>query len=687
VAADGTGRTAHQTIIELRHGVYEISSSIRLARLASVTIRPYHQEAVVLAGSRTIAAWTPLQDPDALKLIAPALRDSIVEIDLEANGVTDAGDILPRGGPGLQLFAGSELMRLSRYPKQGWMLIADVPQTGDSLINKGLEREKRFKDVPAGRHYGKFTYAGDRPSTWSPVNELLLHGYFTFDWYDTYQKVKRISPADRTIEVQPPHHHYGYTTNQRYCALNALEELSSPGEYCINRTKGRLYCYPPALAAPQTTVNGRHPKEKPVPPFRVSMLDAPLLVLDSCRDVLIEGMTLRESRGEGIVIRGGTNVRVDRCTFTHLGRTAVTFSGGTHNGIAGCDLFDLAMGGILLGGGDRATLTPAGNFAENNHIHHFSQWLRTSQYAVHIAGVGNRLAHNLMHDAPHQAVYLSGNDHLVEYNEIHHVTQETGDAGALYSGRDWTWRGTVIRYNYFHHLEGPGLHGVMGVYIDDFASGFTIFGNVFYKAGRGTLIGGGRDNHVENNIYVDCHPSVHIDARGLGWAADYFDSRNPDLFEKMAAVHASEPPYSVRYPELVRLPKDEPAVPKYNTFSHNISYGGRWMDVYDYNAFDFSIVTVKNNIIADTAVMRRRLPGMPGLDPYYLNIDTKEGYITLTSNDSTIRRELRDNVFVKGDPGFVDVEHQDFRLKRSSPAFRAGFKEIPFRSIGLERKE
>jgi len=41
----------------------------------------------------------------------------------------------------------------------------------------------------------------------------------------------------------------------------------------------------------------------------------------------------------------------------------------------------------------------------------------------------------------------------------------------------------------------------MGVYLDDCASGTTIFGNVFYKVTRAAFIGGGRDNTVENNIF------------------------------------------------------------------------------------------------------------------------------------------------------------------------------------------
>ena len=100
------------------------------------------------------------------------------------------------------------------------------------------------------------------------------------------------------------------------------------------------------------------------------------------------------------------------------------------------------------------------NFATNNHIYDYSSWVRTGQYAINISGVGNYVAHNLIHDAPFEAIYLKGNEHILEYNEVYRVCQETGDAGALHTGRDWTWRGNIIRYNYWHDLKGPGLHAL-----------------------------------------------------------------------------------------------------------------------------------------------------------------------------------------------------------------------------------
>jgi hypothetical protein len=162
---------------------------------------------------------------------------------------------------------------------------------------------------------------------------------------------------------------------------------------------------------------------------------------------------------------------------------------------------------------------------------------------------------------------------------------ETGDAGAFYNGRDWTQRGSNIRYNYFHHLHGVegqgGFTDVMAVYLDDWASGTTVFGNIFYKAGRTVMIGGGRDNLVENNIIIDGSPAIHVDARGMGWAKYYFDGSNNTLFERLDAIHPDKPPYKDRYPKLSQIREDDPALPKGNKIIRNISSAGKWVELHN----------------------------------------------------------------------------------------------------------
>ncbi|MCD4790528.1 MAG: right-handed parallel beta-helix repeat-containing protein, partial [Bacteroidales bacterium] len=314
----------------------------------------------------------------------------------------------------------------------------------------------------------------------------------------------------------------------------------------------------------------------------------------------------------------------------------------------------------------------------NNHIYNFGRVFRTYSPAISMYGVGNRLSHNYIHDSPHAGVLFGGNEHILEFNEIHDIAKETGDVGAFYIGRNWTCRGTIIRYNYFHHLFGPGLHGVRAVYLDDFSSGTTIFGNVFYQAGRAAFIGGGRDNIIENNIFIECDPSIQVDARGLGWAKHYFDKSSKlylsTLFDGMDAVNFSQPPYSEKYPELLTLYDDDPAIPKNNKIVRNVSFGGRFIDLYD--KLDFEIVEVKDNLIGDPVLLRESL-----------ETDQSDNFQTFKYGHVETMEKMKGNIFLQENPGFEDIAKEKFQLNDDSPAYELGFKKIPVKKIGLYSDE
>jgi len=672
------GHLPHGAVIRVQPARYFLASTLALTDADSGTAdAPIRWEAagpgVVLSGGQVVTS-RPLRDESLLARLPAAVRGRVHVIDLRAQGITDLGQIAQRGNPGLELFFRGARQPLAAYPNSGWLLIADVPQTGPKRFLEGLAREKRFDGVPAGRHYGRITFAEDRPTQWSPDNEIYAHGYWTWDWSDAYQRVAAIDAAKREATFAEPHHHYGYTKNQRYRFLNVLEELDTLGEWVIDRAHGRLFFLPPAEPAPGDLV--------------VSVLEGPLVGFQGASHVTFAGFTLEDSRGTGVFVRGGEHVTLAGLTLRNLGGEAVTIDGGTAHTVQSCDFHDLANGAIRVGGGDRRTLTPSGHRVLNNHIHHIAQWLRTGQYGVMIDGVGHLIAHNLVHDLPFEAFYLRGNDHVLEFNEVTRVCTETGDAGGIHTGRDYTWQGNVIRYNYWHHLRGPGLHGVTAVYLDDFSSGFTIHGNIFYRAGRGVQLGGGRDNTVTNNLFVECQPAVHLDARGLGWASNYFNGEYPWLFERFKELSADQPPYTTRYPKLATLLQDQPAVPKGNVIRGNISWGGRWMDVYDFWAFDFhGVTTLRDNWIGDAAFIRRRAVKEDFWDPYYLNIDGEKGYRTWQRDEPETQREFAGNTFTAAAPGEFDWRTLRFTPADAATARAIGFEAIPTEKIGLQRDE
>ncbi len=661
--------------IFIRAGNYALSNSLIFTPEdagnpdSPVIWQAFPKEKVVLVGSQTIQGFEPITDPSILKRLVPAGQSKIMCVNLATLGITDYGQISQRGNPGLELFFQQKRMTLARYPNNDWLLIQDVPQSGTVLFNKGLDREKRYDGVPVGRHYGRIQYPGDRPANWSAINEIYVHGYWTWDWSDSYQRVQSFDVKRQEITLAELHHHYGYTKNQRFYFVNILEELDKPGEWILDRKTGWLYFWPP-----EPLESGE---------VQISLLEKPLLILENCENVQIKGIEFAYSRGNGIVINGGHGNLIAGCAFHCLGNHAMLINGGNENGITGCDIYDVSLGGIVLRGGNRKTLVPGNNFVTNNDIYDYSQWIRTGQLAVDISGVGNRIANNLIHDAPHGAIYVRGNEHLLEYNEIYNVCYETGDAGAIHTGRNYTWRGTVYRYNYVHHLKGPGLHGVTALYLDDFTSGYQLYGNICYKSGRGVLLGGGRNNLVENNIFINCAPAIVLDARGLSWASNYFDGQYTVLTDSLQAMNYTQPPFSEKYPELLTLYDDQPAVPKGNKILRNISYGGRWIELYDYFLYDFSVIQMQNNLIADSIVCKRIKKDPGKWEPYYLNLDSEDDYIYFKNGNPEIAKAFQENKIIQTDPGFENFQAENFKLKSTSPAFQLGFQTIPVEKIGL----
>jgi hypothetical protein len=612
--------------VYVRGGRYPIARSVSFLPLdsgkpgAEIVFDVYPGETAVLSGGLAVDGFTPLREPDALARIPAAARSHVLQADLRALGLADLGSVTPATGNRMELYFRGSLMTLARYPNEGWLKVASVPQTGPRMLNPGLDRDT--SPVPRGRHYGRFTYPGDRPRSWKAGQEIWVHGYWTWDWADQYLRVERIDIKTREVWPLPPHHVYGYAAGQPFAFLNVLEELDSPGEWYIDAGRGLLYFWPPDEPAPGDVV--------------LPVLRDPLLTVDGAHDIELRNLTLEAGRGGAIGIARSSRVRVEGCLVRNVGQTAITVDGGEGCVVAGCEIRDVGAGGISLSGGDRRTLTASGHAASGNHIHDFAQRLRTYQPAVRIAGVGQTVEHNLIHDAPHMAVAISGNDHLLEHNEVHHIAQETGDVGAFYMGRDWTERGTAIRANYFHDLLGPGLYGVMAVYLDDAASGTTVAGNLFVRAGRGVLVGGGRDNTVEHNVFVDCEPAVSLDARGLNWARPYaVPGGEWRMQDKLDAVGYRSEVWASRYPALARIMDSaDPAAPEGNVIRGNVSSGGRWLD----------------------------------LDP-----DVGAAANTIGGNSTT------------GDPGFVDPAHGDYRLRADSPLLAAGFPQLELEEMGLPR--
>ncbi|MBN2506091.1 MAG: right-handed parallel beta-helix repeat-containing protein [Verrucomicrobia bacterium] len=518
---------------------------------------------VRLTGGRAVAGWRAVSDPAVLERLVPEARGQVQVADLRAQGITDFGRLSPRGfGAGnpvaeAELFYDDEPMTLARWPNRG------------------------FRDAKAKTDDLTVIVDTGRVGRWAAEVEPWVFAYWHHDWAELYEPLAGVDGARsallRTGRVRPV---YGITPSRaRWYAFNLLAELDTPGEYYLDRGRGLLYFWAP------------RPGGRAV----LSMTEGLVRARDVSR-VTFRGFTFEACRGAAIRLEGGSQCRLVGCTIRNTGQHGVHVSDGEGHEVMGCDVYFTGTGGISMSGGRRATLTPGRHNAENNHVHHYARRARTYHCGIAVSGVGHRIAHNLIHDGPHMALSAGGNDHRIEYNEIHNVVEESGDAGAYYVGRDWTQRGNILRYNYWHDILGSTGYGGMTIYLDDQHCGHVIHGNLFERCMQSVFIGGGDDNVVTHNVFLDCRKSAHIDNRGMNWQKPATDDPNGELRSRLRAVPYTNELWRGRYPTLASILDDDPGVPIRNVVAGNLSAGGTWDDIARSIRH---LQTVTNNLVFD----------------------------------------------------------------------------------------
>ena len=246
-------------------------------------------------------------------------------------------------------------------------------------------------------------------------------------------------------------------------------------------------------------------------------------------------------------------------------------------------------------------------------------------------GVGNRVAHCLVHHLPLTAVSYVGNDHLIEDSEFHDICLPPAhDIGVIYTGRDPSAQGTVIRGNFFHHL-GNRDTAIYAIYLDDGACGTTVRENVFYKVhGERAVHRWGHGHRITNNIFIDTRADMAVPLDNTKWPAHMGEPVR--VLWCRQRLDVPQPPYSTRYPKMALLFEKDPAFPRRNFVENNVS--------------------IRSGGFGDTG----------------------EGKINLVTDE---------------DPGFVDAAAMNFALKPESVVFTRlpGFQKIEFERIGLRTDE
>ncbi len=517
--------------VAIKAGDYRISSLDFTAEDSGteecpVTYCTYGDGEVVFNGGISISGkdFTAVSDSAMLSRLSAKARDKVRCIDTEKYSITKEqygkihaigsyhtagkydGDYV--GDLYCELFVNDKRQTIARYPDSGYLYTEKVIKTGLGRESNGAATTVPGWDGirnPESDVYGISGKLADRINGWATLDDVWMFGFWKYDWADAstligsfdYDK-KELSPKFVSM--------YGAKTGAPYYFFNVFEELDSEGEWYLDRDSGIIYIYPGA-------------------DFDSAKIDLTLStkpIINVNADYLtFAGLTVKGTRGDAIYVNGN-NVTVKNCLVKNVAGNAVVMN-GSNNLVSENEITHTGKGGIIISGGDRVTLTPGNNKADNNLIHDWSEIYQTYQPAVTLNGVGNICSHNEIYNSPHEAITYSGNNHVIEYNVIHDVCLLSDDAGAIYAGRRWDWYGTVIRYNCIYNLGADG-HTPDGIYMDDALSGQTIYGNLLINVPKiGLHLGGGRDLEVHNNIIINSNDRpISYDQRAIdgvngGW--------------------------------------------------------------------------------------------------------------------------------------------------------------------------
>ncbi len=487
----------------IKGGYYSTAETITFdERDSGVTYKAYDGEYVEFAGGIPFdsSKIKLVEDKEILAKLPYTAAGKVYEFDFDHIGLTreDYGEEQYRGAftssnPAIKdlsckaIFSyNGQLMDTARYPNEDFMHV-------ETVIDAGSDTFTSEEDYYNG---ATFTYSDVRADRWVDAKDALLCGIWYYDWNVVTSALEEVNLRKRTITTK--HGLYegirAYEAKQpggKFFVYNLIEEIDAPGEYYIDRDINKMYFYP----------MDENPNEATIVCGNVPYV----IRIDNASNMRFEGIGFTGAVDRAVIINDSYEIMFNRCEIKNS-YNAFQANGGYGCGIANSHIYDI-NGGLSLRASEeqKEYLEESAHYAINNDIHDWGFRGLCYTSAAGMNGVGNVFSKNKVHSAFHQALEPAGINNLVEYNEFFDTNKMVHDSGCLYEGSNFTKRGSVYRYNYFHDI-GSKEDGVYAfcIYLDDHQSGNTIYGNVFENSTNGVFFHQGMDNKLYNNIFIDC---------------------------------------------------------------------------------------------------------------------------------------------------------------------------------------
>ncbi len=570
-----------------------------------------------------------------------------------------------RGKP-RQLFYKGRRQRRARWPKSD----PSNPIAGGWILPEGpLE----------GLEYLALRFpAGSFPRAWKKPWTAEANIYGGWGWcnnvipvleVDREDSILRLARPPINLDQQPWYMDVHFSQANRFFIENVLDELTEPGEWCLEPEERMLYFRPPEPGFDQDAVE-------------VPCVDR-LVGLRDTRHVTLRGLTLTGTTtaddyhpggvqgiganfsqqgwmycGETLHLRGTRHCVVEECLLDQPGGNGIYLERDNfRSAVRRCEVAEAGANGIVLAG-DRP-FHPLFCEVTDNDVHHAGSQINLVAAVSLGTSDGCLIAHNFLHDLPHHGVQMGSNGlgrNYVEYNEIRRVCLAIHDTGAINSWMDgpgpWVEEheersGHVIRCNLIVDVPGCRVENgkivedvtTRGIYLDDYTSNCLVYGNVVVRAGMGVQFHAGKHNTVENNLFVD--------TRIAFWACDFPPLRAGNAHTKGAF--------------------------RANRFARNIFCTSRkdaflyWMHAWTDVVFE----RIDENLIFAPKAQDFRVQWEA--HPQGLERSTYAEWQAMGFDRSS----------VVADPRIADASREDWRLAADSPALVLGFVPIPLERIGV----
>jgi hypothetical protein len=518
-AVDKLKKSGNETVarrILVLPGVYDVSQTTsigdRTELKGRLEIAASESGKAVFSGGLKIerSRFSPLNKASVIARVTPKAARNIIVCNISKQvagnipalrGASFGDDFLPVSP---ELFEDSAALKLARWPNDSMLRIEKVIVKGDSAGSQGATHGKDA--LP------QFIFEKRQHRSWQNAEDAWVTGYFANLWSYSSVQVDSIGLASNFVRLKKKIKYGVFSSDDQSTPdigrakssrglyfYNVLEELDEPGEWYLDRSTGDLYVWP----------------QRPDANFTLTNFSNPILRLTNARNISIKEIVFQHTRGKAIEVQNSSNIDISNCAFFGIGLQAITISKSDSVVINKCRIRETGAGGIILNGGDRKTLVSSHNIVQNSEISRYSRVYKSYAPAISIFGVGTTVDNCFIHDAPDQAIVFTGNNHIIQNTVIANVCMEFGDMGAVYTGRDPSSTGTIIRNNIFDSIVNKHSGMIAAVYLDDGTEGIKVLSNLFNKCGSSRddgfgaiMIHGGGFNVLESNIFTECGRAV-----------------------------------------------------------------------------------------------------------------------------------------------------------------------------------